>query len=147
MTRGRVLLAAGSIVALIGMALPWVTVGGASLDLPVYTRNGFTGAGILIFAGAVASLVVLLLPYAASSGRSALDKPVVYALLAGLMVVGLAVQVVHLWTGGTLSLWPPEQCPGLWLSIIGVILAVWGVAELQSERPGRRQGPTLRTRR
>ena len=130
--RGRLMVASGSVMALVGMFLPWLSLE-RDAGLPVLTSNGFDGAGILLFIAAVGLLALVLLPYASSSGRSPLDRPSSYVLLGGLAVTGLLVAGVQLWSDGALGIWPPDRCPGLWLASIGTLLIAWGVAELLGE--------------
>ncbi len=125
---GRALIVLGSTLALIGCFLPWLTAG--ELSGQVVTSNGLTGAGLLVFLAAIGMLVAVLLPYAASSGRSALDRPIVYALLAAVGITGLVIRSVQLWSEDALDLLPPDRAIGLWLAIVGMVLAALGVGEL-----------------
>lgn len=129
--RGRALIAVGAVTTIIGMPLPWLTVGG--IVLPAKTASGFEGAGVITFLAAVFMLAVIVLPYASRTRRTALDRSIVYA---GLLMVGLgslAVQVIELirTEGNRLA---PLEAPGLWLAIIGMAIATWGVLELFAER-------------
>ena len=132
---GRMLVAAGSILAVIGCFLPWLSAG--ELSGQVVTANGLSGTGILVFVASILMLLLVLLPYASSSGRSSLDKPLAYALLAGLGIVGLVVRVVQLWSDNALQLVPPDRALGLWLAIGGMALVALGVGELLGEKPPR----------
>lgn len=129
--RGRVLVGLGAVLALIGMALPWLTVGSAYLS-PTQ-ENGFDGAGILVFVAGIGLLALLILPFASRTGTSPLDRPISYIVLAGIGVVGLVVEVVQLFGIGKLEL--PDRAPGLWLAAAGLFIICWGVGELLSERP------------
>jgi hypothetical protein len=122
------------VLALIGLVLPWWTAFGGDSGLPTQTGNGFNGAGIAVFIASIGLLSLLVLPYASSSGTSDLDRPIAYAVLGGVAVAGLVIQIVQLWTGGSLDLWPLDQGPGMWLCIAGVGLIAWGVGELLSEK-------------
>lgn len=132
---GRALIAMGSIVAVIGCFLPWLTAG--ELSGQVVTANGLNGTGILVFVGSVLMLLLVLLPYASSTGRSALDRPLAYALLAGVAILGLVIRAVQLWSEGALNLVPPDRAIGLWLTIVGMVLVALGVGELLGEKPPR----------
>jgi hypothetical protein len=130
-----VLVALGAILALVGVLLPWVTAG--EVAGRIVTANGLNGTGILVFLAAAGMLGLVLLPYATVSGRSALDRPLVYALLAGVAIAGLVIRIVDLWGRSALELWPPDRAPGLWLTIVGCVVVALGVGELLGERsPG-----------
>ena len=132
---GRTLVAIGSAIALLGCFLPWLSAG--ELSGQVVTANGLSGTGVLVFLASVLMLLLVLLPYASSSGRSSLDKPLLYALLAGVAIAGLVIRVVQLWSENALTLLPPDRALGLWLAIVGVILVALGVGELLGEKPPR----------
>lgn len=130
---GRALIAVGSILALIGCFLPWLSAG--ELSGQVVTANGLNGTGLLVFLASIGMLLLVLLPYASSSGTSSLDKPLLYALLAGVAILGLVVRVVQLWSEDALSLFPPDRALGLWLAIIGIVLIALGVGDLLGQKP------------
>ena len=92
--KGRPLIAIGGTLALVGSFLPWVSAGESTGR--VVTGNGLSGMGILVFVSAVLSLMCILLPYASASGRSGVDQPPAYALLAGLAVIGLLLTLAQL---------------------------------------------------
>ena len=127
--RGRLLVGVGAVLSLVSMPLPWFTVGGQAL--PARSGTGLEGASIAIFVCAIGLLAVLALPYASRDGRSSLDRPATFLLLAGGAAVGLAVRIVQLWGAGLLGL--PDRASGLWLGAIGVLIICWGVAEILAE--------------
>lgn len=128
---GRTLVAIGSVIALIGCFLPWLSAG--EMQGQVVTSNGLNGTGILVFVASVLLLLVLLLPYASSTGTSSLDRPLVLALLAAVAIVGLVIWVVgHL---DSITLLPPDRSIGLWLAIVGLVLVALGVGELLGQKP------------
>lgn len=128
---GRTLVAIGSVIALIGSFLPWLSAG--EMQGQVVTSNGLNGTGILVFVASVLLLLVLLLPYASSTGSSSLDRPLVLALLAAVAIVGLVIWVVgHL---DSITLLPPDRSIGLWLAIVGLVLVALGVGELLGQKP------------
>jgi len=130
---GRTLIAIGAGLALIGCFLPWLTAG--ELSGQVVTENGLNGTGILVFLACIGMLLLIALPYASSSGASPLDKPLLYASLAGLGIAGLVIHVVQLLD--SLTLWPPTKSLGLWLAVIGMVLVALGVGELLGEKKPR----------
>lgn len=129
--RGRTLIAIGAVAAIIGMPLPWLTVGG--IVLPAGTASGFEGAGVVMFLAAVLMIAVIVLPYATRTRRSAIDRPVVYL---GLVIVGVGALIVGVigLIGSVGNRLMPLDAPGLWLAAVGMAIATWGVLELFAER-------------
>ncbi len=131
--RGRLLVGLGAVIALISMPLDWFKVGGQVSSITPISGNGFEGAGILVFVVAVALLAVLVLPYASRYGRSAWDRPMTYLLLGGVGIAGLVLRIVQLAGEGILG--TPDRAPGLYLAGAGLVVVVWGIAEMLGERP------------
>jgi hypothetical protein len=132
--RSRFLILVGAVLALIGVALPWVTVGeGAGGVLTPIASNGFDGAGILVFIACVLLLGVLTLPYASKTGSHTLDRPAIYLALTGVGVTGLLIQLAGFFGRGQLGF--PDRAPGLWLAAAGLFVTCWGVGEILGERP------------
>ena len=129
--RGRTLIAIGAIVAIVGMVLPWIKVGGVVLS--ARTEWGFDTPGVLVFLAAVGMLALLVLPYTTRSGRASLDRATSYLVLALVALAGLVLAFFDLLgtEGGALG---PAEVSGIWLSTLGVIVVVWGVLELFAER-------------
>ena len=150
---GRLVVGVGSALAVVGAFLPWTYFGGAQFGLPFQTRNAFDGAGVLMFIAATALLALLILPYAAASGRSSLDRWVSFVILGALMVVGTLLQLLQLFKDGALKLLPLTDVLGMWLGIVGTLLVAWGVAQIVGQETrarsadGPRQMTTFRDRR
>jgi hypothetical protein len=130
---GRVLVGIGAVLVIIAAFLPWSYAGGGDTELPRVTSDGFQGPGVASFMAAVGLLALLVLPYATSSGRSALDRWLSHVILGGIVVVGTLLHVLQLLPGGALRLTPPLDVLGLYLGILGTLLVVWGVAEIVNE--------------
>ena len=128
--RGRFLVAIGSVIALVGMALPWVTVGEGLFLTPI-RQNGFDGTGILVFVAAVLLLALVTLPYASKTGTSSLDRAWSYVALAGLGVIALVIQVVGFLGRGQLGF--PDRAPGLWIATAGTIALSRAVYDIANE--------------
>jgi hypothetical protein len=129
--RGRLIIGAGAVVALVGMPLAWWTVPRA--NAPALTGAGFDGIGIFVFLSALALLALLVLPFASRSGDSALDRPGVYALMAAIGIGSFVFRVYQISQFGGLGL--PADVPGLWLTGAGLLGVAWGVGEVLMERP------------
>ncbi|MEA2676644.1 MAG: hypothetical protein QOJ81_785 [Chloroflexota bacterium] len=129
--RGRLLVVIGALAALAGMIPPWWEL--PRTNASALSGNGLEGAGIIIFLGVLALIAIVVLPYATRDGDSALDRPASYVLL-GLIAVGaflLRIFEINRFT----SLGLPTEAPGLWICGLGLVIIVWGVADLLVERP------------
>jgi hypothetical protein len=115
------------------MPLAWQTAGG--IVLPVSSDWGFAGAGVVMFLAAVAMLAIIVLPYTTESGRVAIDRPIVYLGLVAVGVGSLGAAIIDLVGGEEQYSLTPLDAPGLWLAIVGMALATWGVLELLAEKP------------
>jgi hypothetical protein len=125
------------------MPLPWLRVGG--IVLSAETASGFDlarrfgedaldGGCLLMFVASVVMLAIIVLPYATKSGQTSVDRPLTYALLQIVALAGLIAAIASLLgtEGSDLS---PADAPGLWIAILGMAVASWGVLELFAERP------------
>ena len=129
--RGRLLVVLGALVTLAGMVPAWWKL--ARTNAPALSGSGLEGAGIIVFLAALALLAVVTLPYATRDGDSSLDRPVSYVLL-GLVAIGAFLfRVFEISRFTNLGL--PQEAPGLWLSGLGLLIVVWGVADVLGERP------------
>ena len=75
------------------------------------------------------------LPFTTETRQVSLDRPAVYAALLVAAIGGLAVAVIDLIGGEAQYSLAPLDAPGLWLAIIGMAIATWGVLELFAEKP------------
>lgn len=131
--RGRALIAIGSILAIISMPLSWQKAGGIVLE--VRTAWGFAGSGAIMFVAATLALIIILLPYTTRTRQVAIDRPVVYVVLVAIAVGGLAMAIVDLVGGEEEYSLTPLDAPGLWLAIVAMAIATWGVLEALAEKP------------
>lgn len=129
--RGRLLVALGALITLAGMIPSWWKL--PRTNAAALSGNGLEGAGIIIFLGVLALLAVVTLPYATRDGHSALDRPASYVLLALIAVGAYLIRIFEISRFTGLGL--PTDAPGMWLSGLGLIAVVWGVADLLTERP------------
>jgi hypothetical protein len=129
--RGRLLIVIGALVTLIGLVPTWWVLGGTVTIRQ--SGNGFSGVGIIIFLAALAALAVVTLPYARRDGESGLDTPAVYAFLALAAIVAFLWRAYEIYQLGGLGL-PPASL-GLWLTGVGLLVIVWGVGEVLTEKP------------
>lgn len=131
--RGRTLIAIGAVLGIVSMPLSWQKAGGIVLE--VRTAWGFAGSGWIMFVAAVAMLALIVLPYTTRTRRVAVDRAVAYLALLAVGIVGLAAAVLDLVGGAEEYSLTPLDAPGLWLAIVGMAIATWGVLELFAERP------------
>ena len=131
--RGRTLIAIGGVLAVISMPLAWQTAGG--IVLPVSTEWGFSGTGVMMFFAAVAMLAIIVWPYTTETRQFALDRPIVYAGLLVVAIVGLVLAIRGLLGGEEEYSLTLLDAPGLWLAFVAVGLMTWGVLELFAEKP------------
>ncbi|MEP7378597.1 MAG: hypothetical protein ABI725_03445 [Chloroflexota bacterium] len=129
--RGRWLVVIGALVTLAGMIPSWWKL--PRTNAAALSGNGLEGAGIIIFLGALALLAVVTLPYATRDGDSALDRPASYVLLAMMTVGAFLFRIFEISRFASLDL--PPEAPGMWLSGLGLVIVVWGVGDLLTERP------------
>jgi hypothetical protein len=131
--RGRLLIAVGSVMAIVSMPLSWRQAGG--IVLQVETVWGFAGAGRITFVAVVAMLALIVAPYATRSHSFGPDRPLAYALLLVVALVGLGQAMADLIGGDRHYGLTPVDAPGLWLAIAGMALVTWGVLELFAQGP------------
>ena len=129
--RGRLLVVIGALVTLAGMLPSWWKL--PRTNATALSGNGLEGAGIIIFLGVLALIAVVVLPYATRDGVSALDRPAAYVLLALIAVGAFLFRIFEI--GRFTSLGLPTDAPGMWTSGLGLLIVVWGVADLLVERP------------
>jgi hypothetical protein len=129
--RGRRLIALGSLLVLAGMLPAWWHL--ARTNATALSGNGLESAGIVIFLCALALLALLVLPYATRDGDSALARPASYVVLSLVAIAAFLFRVHEI--SGFAALELPLGAPGLWLTGLGLMVVVWGVADILTERP------------
>ena len=129
--RGRVVAATGAVLTLIGCFLPWYTVGGAG-GLPAISSNAFDGPGIVVFLAAVGILALIALPYAAGDQHLGIDRPAAFVFVVAVGVASFVIRAFQLLQLEALGL--PDRALGFWLAALGLLVMIWGVAEIVSER-------------
>jgi hypothetical protein len=134
--RTRLLAAIGALIALAGCFLPWWTFGGRPGEVPALSGNAFDSLGILVFAAAIATLALVTLPFA-SERPVTLDRWSSYAIFVAVGWLGLAYRVLELGPSRVFSFAEPAEIvtriPGLWLSIIGLIVLTRAAYEMLQE--------------
>ena len=133
-SRGRWIVAIGAILVVGSCFLQWWEIGGES-GLPRQSAIGFnsmTGAVFPMFLAAVATLLLITLPFA-SEKPVAIDHPLAYLLLLTIIVASYGLCVAVLAQKGLVP-FPPQIGPGFWLAAVGILVMVRGAFELFEER-------------
>jgi hypothetical protein len=120
---GRTLAALGAVVILVGCILPWWQVAQPG-GLPPLSGNALEGSGIIVLLVAVATLLLVALPYAVGDRPTAIDRWEAYAFLAVVGWIGFGWRIVQLLAAGAFRFTEPLQAftngPGLWVAAIGL---------------------------
>jgi hypothetical protein len=117
--------ALGGVLMVIGSVLQWWQVGGTP-GITAESGNGLAGSGILVFLVGIATLVLVVLPYAAGDRPVGLDRWLTFAILAVAGWIGFAWRVVELLLVGAFQFGTPAQVltngPGLWIAAVGLAI-------------------------
>ena len=138
--RGRWIVTVGAMVIVASCVLQWWQLGGGPGELPAQSDMGISdGRGFLLFLAAVATLLLITLPYAAE-GPVAIDRPISFVLLLGVAFVAYCLRAISmlgegllLYTGQTPPI-QPLRGPGFWLAAVGLIIFARGVFEFWEAR-------------
>jgi hypothetical protein len=125
--RFRFVVLVGSLLMIASGFLPWWHAGGetvSGIHVPAVSGIGLSGAGLVIYATALLSLVVLDIGYMRGRWGFVLDAPPVYLVL-GLAAAGaLLYRGWELWSVGYLPL--PQRSPGLAVAAVGIAALLYG---------------------
>lgn len=132
---GRRLAAIGAIVLIAGCLLPWFTVGGdGGLPAQVYRAADYLPGVIALLSG-LATLALVILPYAAGGKPVAVDRGLAFGILAVAALLG-----VLLWLPTAIPAPQgllPDRAYGFWISVVGAIIMARAAFEI-SQEPTRR---------
>ncbi len=137
---GRWVVTVGAIVIIASTLMQWWQIGGGPGELPAQSDVGISdGRGFVLFLAAVATLLLVSLPYAAEA-PIAIDRPMSYVLLLGVAFVAYCLRIVEmlqdgllLYTGQTPPI-QPLRGPGFWVAAVGLLIFARGVFELWEAR-------------
>jgi hypothetical protein len=130
--RARRVAFVASLIILAGCLLPWYALGGDG-GLPPVTYRVFDGTGLLALIAALATIALIALPYAMIDRPTGVDRPIFYALLAIVAILGVALFVPTFLFAPEGYL--PNRAPGLWVTAIGVIVLARSAYDIALERP------------
>jgi hypothetical protein len=125
--RFRFLVLLGSLLMIASGFLPWWHAGGETVSgvpVPASSGIGLEGPGLVIYAVALGSLLLLDIGYMRGRWGFLLDAPPVYLLLGLVAAAALAMRGWELWSVGYLPL--PQQSPGLAVAAVGIALLLYG---------------------
>jgi hypothetical protein len=135
LSRGRWLVALGAIIVIGACLLQWWQIGGGPGELTRRSDIGISdGPVFAMFLAAIASLLLLTLPYA-SERPVAIDHPLAYLLLLLAVLAGFIWRTFTLFRDGLVPI-PPLRGPGFWIAIIGIAALARGVFEVFEDRRG-----------
>jgi hypothetical protein len=137
---GRWIVAVGAVMLVVASFMQWWLLGGGENELPAQAGIGIEDpAGLLLFLAALATLLLITLPYAAE-GPVAVDQPISYVLLFAVAFFAYCVRTFTMYQGGLLfysGQTPPVQPlrgPGYWLAAVALIIFARGVFEMWEAR-------------
>jgi hypothetical protein len=133
-SRGRWILTIGAVMVVGACFLQWWEIGGGAGQLDRNSAIGFsstTGAVYPMFLAAVATLLLITLPFA-SERPIAIDHPLAYLLLFGVEVVCFASTVFVMIQASLIPI-PPQHGFGFWLAGLGLLVIARGVFEFYEE--------------
>jgi hypothetical protein len=132
MGQGRRLAAIGAIVLIAGCLLPWFTVGGDGGLPPQVYRSVDYLPGVLAFLAGLATLALVILPYAMGPRPSSLDRALVFGVLAVTAVLGVTVwlPVALAAPQGLL----PDRAYGFWIALVGALVMCRAAYDIGRER-------------
>ena len=122
--RARRIAFFASLIILVGCLLPWYVLGGNEGEMTAVTAKVWDGSGML---------ALIALPYAMIDRPDGVDRPILYAALAILAVVGVALFIPQFLFAPQGFL--PTRAPGLWVTAIGVIALARAAYDIALERP------------
>ena len=119
------------VLMVVGSVLPWWEVGGTP-GITAESGNGLAGSGILVFLVGIATLALVVLPYAIGDRPLGLDRWLTFALLAVAGWIGFGWQMIQLALNGQFQFDTPAEVftngPGLWIAGLGLVIlsrAAW----------------------
>jgi hypothetical protein len=135
---GRRLALIGAVILVVGCLLPWYTVGGSigelpvALDGPSFLPQALTyPQGMIAMLAGLATLALIALPYAMGPRPVAVDRGLVFGILAAAAIASLILWVVAVLPAPLGLL--PTGAYGFWISVVGAIIMGRAAFEISQE--------------
>ena len=125
--RSRLPILLGALAMIGSGFLPWWRAGGEEVSgvlVPAQEGIGLAGPGILIYASAIAALLILNVGYMRGRWGFFLDAPVTYLVLGLVAAAALLYRGWELWSVGYVPL--PQSSPSLAVATVGIGLLLYG---------------------
>lgn len=125
--RFRFLILLGALAMIGSGFLPWWHAGGEEVSgvlVPSEEGIGLEGPGIVIYAAAVAALLILNIGYMRGRWGFFLDAPATYLVLGLAAAAALLFRGWELWSVGYVPL--PQSSPGFAVATVGIGLLLYG---------------------
>jgi hypothetical protein len=131
---GRRLALLGAVIVLVGCLLPWYAVGGGEGELSRVVIMAFQRPeGLATILAALATLALIALPFAMHPRSVAVDRGIVFGILAVVVVVAMVLFVVEVlpMPQGLL----PTGAYGFWISAMGAVMLARAAFDISREPP------------
>ena len=109
-----------------------MVVGRRDTGITALSGNGLDGSGILVFLVGLATIALVVLPYAVGDRPLGLDRWLTFAILAVAGWIGFGWQVIQLALNGQFQFTAPAEVftngPGVWIAALGLVIlsrAAW----------------------
>jgi hypothetical protein len=135
MSGGRRLALIGAVLMVVGCLLPWYTSGGDGALPPEVYRAFRYPQGLVVFLAGLGTLALIALPYAMGPRPVAVDRGIVFGLLATAAIVGCVLWVMAVLAAPQGLL--PTSAYGFWISALGSIMLGRAAFEISQEPPRR----------
>jgi hypothetical protein len=132
---GRRLALLGAIILLVGCLLPWYTVGGDGGLTPVVYNAWTYPQGVAAMVCGLGTVALITLPYAMGPRPVAVDRGLVFGILAAIAIAGLVLWVWAVLPAPQGLL--PTAAYGFWISALGAIMMGRAAFEIAQEGPRR----------
>ena len=133
MGRGAWIAGIAAALLVVACVLPWYTAGGGTPGIPPVVLRAFDGPGVAAFVAGLATIALVVLPFAAGDQPISIDHWISYLVLAILGTAGWVIQLMG-YLGRDLSGLRPDRASGTWLAAFALIALFRAVVEVRAAR-------------